>query len=63
MTFQEALKIIYADSGTHDSGMIHEALGAISFFKENVLELNDYETDQLFEVMRYIHTNKLGELK
>jgi len=59
MTFQEALEVIYAD----DTGMIHEAMGAISFFKENVLELEDYETDQLFEVMQYIHTNKLGELK
>lgn len=63
MTFNEAISIIYAKEGTHDSGMIHEALGAISFFKENVLELEDYETDQLFEVMRYIHTNKMGELK
>lgn len=63
MTFQEALEVIYADSGTHDNGMFHEALGALSFFRENVLELEDYETDQLFEVMRYIHTNKMGELK
>jgi len=61
MTFQEALNVIYADAGIYDTGMIHEAMGAISFFKDNVLELEDYETDQLLEVMAKI--NKLEELK
>lgn len=63
MTFQEALEVIYADEGIYDNGTFHEALGALSFWRENILELEDYETEQLFEAMRYINNNKLGELK
>jgi len=59
MTFQEALETIYAAPGTHDRGTILEAVGAVDFFRENVLELEDYETDQLFKVLRYIEVNKI----
>ena len=63
MTFQEALEIIYADAGTHDKGMVQEAMGALSFWKENTHELETKEIEELFKVMRYINTKKMGELK
>ncbi|MFA7745928.1 hypothetical protein [Salinicoccus roseus] len=63
MTFQEALEIIYADAGANDEGMIQEALGALTFWRENTHELEDGEIEELFKVMRYINTNKMGELK
>ncbi|WP_434121622.1 hypothetical protein [Salinicoccus roseus] len=63
MTFQEALEIIYADAGKYDEALVQEALGALSFWKENTHELEDDEIEELFKVMRYINTNKMGELK
>lgn len=63
MTFQEALEVIYADADTYDPGMVQEAIGALAFWKENTHELEAKEIEELFKVMRYINTNKLGELK
>jgi hypothetical protein len=45
MTFQEALAVIYADQGIYDQQTIGEAVGTLYFFRDNVLELEDYETD------------------
>lgn len=59
MTFQEALEVIYAPAGTHDRGTILEAVGAVDFFRENVLELEDYETEQLFKVLKHINEKGL----
>lgn len=63
MTFQEALAVFYADLGTHDQLTIGKAVGALYFFRDNILELEDYETDQLYQALHYIENNKLGGIK
>ena len=63
MTFQEAVTVIYAERGAHDSKTMQKAIDTIKFFRDNVLELEDYETDQLYKSIDYINNNKLGELK
>lgn len=55
MTFQEAVQHVYA--GTHDQKVID----TLKWYENNVLELEDYETDELFKVIRFINKNKLGE--
>lgn len=57
MTFKEAVQHVYA--GTHDK----KAIDTIKWYENNTLELEDYETDELYQVLDYIHINKLGENK
>lgn len=59
MTFQEARSIIYAAPGTHDSRTEQRAIQAVKYFEDNVLELEDYETDQLFTALNYIKAEGL----
>lgn len=63
MTFQEAITVIYADQGAHDNEMMQKAIDTAKFFEDNILELEDYEADQLYKSIDYINNNKLGELK
>lgn len=63
MTFQEAVTVIYAPAGADDSKTMQKAVDTIKFFEDNILELEDYETDQLYKSIDYINNNKLGELK
>lgn len=63
MTFQEAIAVIYADQGAHDNEMMQKAIDTVKFFEDNVLELEDYETDQLYKAVDYINNNKLGEIE
>lgn len=61
MTFQEALTVIYADKGAHTRETIGEAVGTLYFFRDNILELEDYETDQLYKALDHIKNNKLED--
>lgn len=63
MTFQEALTVIYAPAGTHDNDTVSKAVNAVKWHENNVLELEDYETEQLFKVLKYINSNKLEGFK
>lgn len=58
MTFQEAREIIHAKPGTHDSKTMQKAIDTIKFFEDNILELEDYETDQLYKALEYIEKIK-----
>jgi len=62
MTFQEARAILHDKPGTHDSHTIDKAIEAVRYFENNILELEDYETDQLFKVIKFIEYTDLEEL-
>lgn len=58
MTFQEAFEVVCY--GRHDNDTINKAVSVIEWYEDNVLELEDYETDQLYKALRYIRKNNLG---
>lgn len=60
MTFRAALKIIY-DYETNTSDNIIQAMNTIKWYEDNILELEDYETDMLYKVKAYIKEHKLEE--
>lgn len=62
MTFQEAVTVINV-SYAYPSKVVKEAVDTIKFFEDNVLELEDYETDQLYKALEHIKNKKLGESK
>lgn len=49
MTFQEAVQHVYA--GTHDQKVID----TLKWYEDNVLELEDYQTDELYKVLDKIN--------
>lgn len=58
MSFQEAFKVVCY--GGHDNDTINKAVSVIEWYEANVLELEDYETDQLYKALDHIRMNKLG---
>lgn len=59
MTFQEAVKIIYANDESEKISVYRQAIETAKWYENNVLELEDYETDQLYKVLAFINENKL----
>lgn len=55
MTFQEAVTVIYAPAGTQDSYTVSKAVSTVKWYENNVLELEDYETDQLYKALKHIN--------
>lgn len=54
MTFKEAITIIYAAEDTYGKKSFTEAVRTVKWYENNVLELEDYETDQLYKALEYI---------
>lgn len=54
MTFKEAITIIYAAADTYGKESFTEAVRTVKWYENNVLELEDYETDQLYKALEYI---------
>lgn len=57
MTFQEAYNIIMNEQA--DQADTKQAIDLMNWYKENVLELEDYETDKLYKALE--HINKRNE--
>lgn len=55
MTFKEAVKIIYDNNEKQKTSVYNEAASKIKWYENNVLELEDYETDELYEVLEYMN--------
>ena len=49
MSLQEACRIIYEE----DAGLA-EAIHAVKYYNENILDLEDHEVDTLSEVITYL---------
>ena len=62
MTLQEAVVVIYAPAGAQDGAMIQKAIDTLNFFRDNILELEDYEVDELYQTLAYLRKNKLEEI-
>lgn len=54
MTFKEAITIIYTAEDTYGKESFTEAVKTVKWYENNVLELEDHETDQLYKTLEYI---------
>ena len=50
MTFKEAVQHVYA--GTHDQ----KAIDTLKWYENNVIELEDYQTDELYKALEHIES-------
>ena len=54
MTFREACEVICAPYGTYDSAEVDKAIRAVHWYRDNILELEDYQTDELYKILDYL---------
>lgn len=56
MTFQEAYKIVMNEQA--DQADTKQAIDLMNWYKDNLLELEDYETDKLYKALERINDRK-----